>query len=179
MQEKIFVTYEYRTKTVAAKNRAREIDIAEAFGWEMTETANAFGDNCVITFRRDRRIAHKAELTRLEKRADEARATIDNLERSKVRGAKIFSWSFGIFSVLVAGGGMSLIMAGESTLGRMIAGIILGVTGIALCFVNYPIYNKIALRKTREVTPAIDSGEEALADILEQGNGLLESKDIL
>ena len=179
MQDKNFITYEYRTKTVAAKNRAREIDVAEAFGWEAVETASTFGDSCVITFRRDRKIAHKAELVRLEKKADEARATLEELEKSKVRGAKIFSYTFGVFAALVAGGGMSLIMAGESTVGRLVAGIILGVTGIALCFVNYPIYNKIALRKTREVSPAIDSGEEALANILEQGNSLLASEELL
>lgn len=179
MQEKNFVTYEYRTKTVAAKNRAREIDVAEAFGWEAIETTKTMGDNCVITFRRDRNIAHKAELTRLEKKADEARAALEGLEKSKERGAKIFSYTFGVFATLVAGGGMSLIMTGESTIGRLIAGIILSVTGIALCFVNYPIFNKIALKKTREVLPAIDSGEEALANILEQGNDLLSSEEIL
>ena len=132
----------------------------------------------MITFRRDRRIEHRAELVRLEKSAQEIRATLDDLERGKTRAAKIFSWTFGVFSTLLAGGGMSLVMAGESTVKNLICGIVLGVVGIALCFVNYPIYNKIAFKKTKELTPAIDSGEEALANVLEKGNELLSAKEI-
>lgn len=178
MQDKNYVTYEYRTKTVKAKDRAKEIDIAEAFGWEAVETVSAPGGNCSVTFRRDRKIEHKAELARLERRAEEIRGTISSLEKSKTRKASIFSWIFGVFSCLVFGGGMSLVMTSENNIGNMIAGIILGVAGVILCLVNYPIYNKIALDKTKDVTPAIDSGEEALANILEQGNDLLRREEI-
>lgn len=178
MKERKFVIYEYRTRTVRTKDRAKETDCAEAFGWEEAETEPSIGDNCVITFRRDRKIAHKAELTRLEKRADEARATLRALEKSKTRFANAFSWIFGVVAVLVAGGGMSLVMTTEGGVKAMIAGIILGVVGIAMCCVNYPIYNRIVLKKTREVSPAIDSGEEALANILEQGDELLRNEKL-
>lgn len=178
MQDKNYVTYEYKTRTVKVKDRSKEIDVAEAFGWEAAETVATAGGNCAITFRRDRKIEHKAELAKLERKADEIRDTIRSLEKSKTRNANIFAWIFGIFSCLVLGGGMSLVMQSEGVVGNMIAGIVLGVAGIILCLVNYPIYNKIALEKTKEVSPAIDSGEEALANILEQGNDLLRHNEI-
>lgn len=178
MQNKNFIVYEYKTETVRAKDRARAVDEAEAFGWEETETGRAIGDSCSITFRRDRRIEHRAELTRLEKRAKEAREQINCLERSKTRAAGIFGWIFGVISVLIAGGGMSLIMTSDPNLTEMIAGIILGVLGIAMCCLTYPIYAKIALKKTKEVSPAIDEAEESLANLLEQGNDLLKNARI-
>lgn len=178
MKDKNFVVFEYKTKTVPLKDRARSVDEAEAFGWEATETTPSIGGSCVVTFRRERKIAHRAELVKLEKRAEEVRATLENLEKGKTRLAKIFCWTFGIISTLVMGGGISLIMTGENTVKNMAIGIALGIAGIVLCLVNYPVYNKIALRKTRELTPAIDSGEEALANLLEQGNDLLSAKEI-
>ena len=178
MQDKNFIAYEYKTVTVAAKNRARETDIAEAFGWEAIDASKAIGDNYALTFRRDRKIAHRAELTRLEKRAKDASDTLKVLEKSKTRAATVFGWIFGIASTLIAGGGMSLVMQSEGVAAKMAAGIVLGIAGIALCCVNYPIYNKIALKKTTEVAPSIDAGEEALANILEQGNDLLAHKEI-
>lgn len=178
MQEKNFTAYEYKTETVRVKDRAKAVDIAEAFGWEAVETGKAIGANCTVTFRRDRKIRHRQELTRLEKKAAEAKATLDSLEKSKTFSAKVFGWIFGVFSTLVAGGGMSLVMQSEGNVGNMVAGILLSVAGIILCCVNYPIYNKIALKKTRETAAAIDAGEEALANIMEQGNDLLENSEI-
>ena len=55
----------------------------------------------------------------------------------------IFAFSFGIFSSLVLGTGMSLAMGviGSGVAG-FIAGIVIGIVGIIGCSVNYPIYKK-------------------------------------
>ncbi len=178
MQEKNFTAFEYKTETVPVKDKTRVADEAEAFGWEIVETGKAIGANCTLTMRRDRKIRHRQELIRLEKRAAEARATLDTLERSKKFAARVFCCIFGVFSTLVAGGGMSLVMLSEGNVSNMVVGIILGIVGIALCCINYPVYNKIVMRKTRETSAAINAGEEALANILEQGNDLLEHDEI-
>lgn len=178
MQDKNFVAYEYKTKTVKNNERAKTMDLYEAFGWEATEVNSAISDNCVITLRRDRKIPHKQELIKLEKKAEEERAALDSLERSKTLGASIFAYIFGIISALVLGGGMSIVMNASGTVKNMVAGIVLGVVGIALCCITYPIYKMIVLKRTKDVTPAIDNGEEKLANVLEQGNDLLENKEI-
>lgn len=58
----------------------------------------------------------------------------------------------------------------------MTVGILLGVLGIALCGVNYLIYQKMVSKKTAEVLPVIDRTEEKLANLLEKGNELLRAE---
>lgn len=178
MNDKNFIAYEYKTKTVKNNERAKTLDMYEAFGWEATEINPSVADNCVITLRRDRRIDHKQELVKLEKKAEEERAALNALERSKTLGASVFAYIFGIASALIMGGGMSLVMTANGTVQNTVIGVILGVIGIALCCLTYPIYSKIVLRKTQKVSSAIDAGEEALANILEKGNDLLVNKEI-
>lgn len=58
--------------------------------------------------------------------------------------AEIFTYSFGIIGALVLGVGMCLsmkIIGGQSTL-MEILGIIIGLIGIVMVGVNYPIYKK-------------------------------------
>ena len=65
MQEKDFVSYEYRTKTVKAKDQTKAIDMYEAFGWEVTATTPTFADGVTLSLKRDRKQKHKQELTKL------------------------------------------------------------------------------------------------------------------
>ena len=75
---------------------------------------------------------------------------------------------------LVLGGGMSLVMLHPESIPAFIGGVALGIVGIVLCGVNYPIYKKLEDKKTRQMLPAIDDNEEKLAVILEKGNELLQ-----
>ena len=58
--------------------------------------------------------------------------------------ATIFTYTFGIITALITGVGMCLSMKviGEGTL-MMVLGIILGIIGMILMGVNFPIYKKI------------------------------------
>ena len=58
--------------------------------------------------------------------------------------ATVFTYSFGITSVLVAGLGMSLAMQaiGGGPVWTTV-GIVLGIFGFAGCGINYPIYRKM------------------------------------
>ena len=175
MQEKDFVSYEYKTVTVKAKDQTKAADLYEAFGWEVTAARTVVPDGVFLSLKRDRKQKHKAELTKLERQAEAVSDTIDGLERSKTLGANIFSYIFGIVAALVLGGGMCLVMLTENNLPAMIGGVLLGVVGIALCGINYPINRKIAAKKTEQLLPIIDDNEEKLANLLERGNELLRS----
>ena len=76
--------------------------------------------------------------------------------------ASVFTYTFGILAALIFGTGMCLAMkviGGGSTL-MMIVGIVIGVVGIALMSVNYPIYKKI-----------LENGKKKYAnDIIELAN---------
>lgn len=175
MQEKDFVSYEYRTKTVKAKDQTKAMDMYEAFGWEVTSMTPAFTDGVTLSLKRDRKQKHKQELTKLERQAEDVFATINGLHRDKTMGAGIFSYIFGSISTLILGGGMCLCMLIENSMPALVGGIALGIAGITLCSVNYLIYKKIVAKKTKQILPIIDQTEEKLANILEKGNDLLKA----
>ncbi len=66
------------------------------------------------------------------------------LDRKAKLPAVVFAYSFGIFSALVLGLGMSLAMQviGSTTF-MMILGIVLGVIGFVCAGINYPLYKQI------------------------------------
>lgn len=177
MQEKDFVSYEYRTVSVKAKDQTRVMDLYEAFGWEVTGTSPAL-DGVTLSLKRDRHIPHKQELVKLERQAEDTFARIGGLERSKTQGASVFSYIFGCIAVLILGGGMSLVMLVEGSIPALVGGIVLGIIGIVLCGVNYPIYKRFSSQKTKALLPVIDEAEEKLANLLERGNDLLSAERI-
>ena len=178
MQEKDFVTYEYKTVSVKAKDQTKAMDLYEAFGWEITGTSASAVEGVTLSLKRDRRQKHRQELNKLERQAEEMLDTINGLQRSKTLGASVFAYLFGAAAALVLGGGMCLTMLIENSIPALIGGIALGVVGLALCGVNYLIYSKLVAKKTKEVLPVIDDSEEKLANILEKGNELLRAEII-
>lgn len=175
MQEKDFVSYEYRTKTVKAKDQSKAMDMYEAFGWEITSASPSLADGITLSLKRDRRQKHKQELTKLERQAEEVFATINALEKEKTFFATVIAIVFGVIATLVLGGGMSMVMLETGSVSYLVGGILLGLAGIALCCINYPLHKVIAEKKTKQVLPLIDDNEEKLASILEKGNYLLRT----
>ncbi len=69
------------------------------------------------------------------------------LDKHVKRPANIFAYAFGSLAALIAGGGMSLIMTDiGNTLGigdGMLPGVAIGLFGIIMAVINYPIYKSI------------------------------------
>lgn len=175
MQDKNFVSFEYKTKTVKSENQTKAMDMYEAFGWEITGTTPNLVDGVTLSLKRDRKQKHKQELTKLERQAEDVFDTINGLQRSKTAGASIFAYIFGVVATLILGGGMCLVMLIENSIPAIVGGVVLGVIGIALCAVNYLIYKKLVARKIKKVLPVIDDNEEKFANLLEKGNELLNA----
>lgn len=76
---------------------------------------------------------------------------LKKLDAKAKRPAKVFAFTFGVISSLVAGTGMSLAMKvignGES---HFVLGIVIGVIGFTACAVNYPIYKAILSKGKRK-----------------------------
>ena len=177
MQEKDFVSYEYRTVSAKADDQTRVIDLYEAFGWEVTGTSPAV-NGVTLSLKRDRHLPHRQELNKLERQAEDTFAALGGLERAKTLGASVFAYVFGCIAALVLGGGMCLCMLVEGSNPAFVGGVVLGVVGIALCGVNYAIYKRRVEKKTKSLLPVIDQTEEKLANILERGSDLLASERI-
>lgn len=69
------------------------------------------------------------------------------LDAKVKRPANVFAYVFGTISAIIMGFGMSLVMTDfGATLGMrstMAPGIIIGIVGMLLAIINYPIYQRI------------------------------------
>ena len=69
------------------------------------------------------------------------------LDAKVKRPANVFAYVFGAISAIIMGGGMSLVMTEiGTTLGIenvMVPGIIIGIVGMLMAIINYPIYKGI------------------------------------
>ena len=91
-------------------------------------------------------MAQKIRTQYMEKTPSELDA-LRELDAKVKRPANVFAYIFGSISAIVMGAGMSLVMTDiGSTIGMdstMIPGIVIGVVGMIMALVNYPIYKGI------------------------------------
>ncbi len=94
--------------------------------------------------------------------------TLIALNKRVALPAYIFAYSFGIVASLILGLGMCLAMQVIGTgIGLMVLGIVIGVIGIAMVSVNYPIFKAILNARKKKYAEKII----ALSDeILENNN---------
>ena len=74
--------------------------------------------------------------------------TLRELDAKVKRPANVFAYVFGSISAIIMGAGMSLIMTDiAETIGLavdpMLPGIVIGVVGMVMALLNYPIYKGI------------------------------------
>jgi len=112
-------------------------------------------------------MAQKIRAQYMEKSATEL-DTLRALDAKVKRPANVFAYVFGSISAIIMGSGMSLVMTTiGTTLGiphHMVWGIVVGVVGMILALVNYPIYKGILNSRKKKFS----------AQIIELSNKLME-----
>lgn len=72
---------------------------------------------------------------------------LKELDSKVKRPANVFAYIFGSISAIIMGAGMSLVMtdigAKIGVTDPMIPGIVIGVVGMLMAIINYPIYKRI------------------------------------
>ena len=72
---------------------------------------------------------------------------LKELDRKVKRPANVFAYIFGTVSAMIMGSGMSLVMTDIAEMvgirHPMLSGIVVGIIGMFMAIVNYPIYNGI------------------------------------
>ena len=103
-------------------------------------------------------MAQKIRTQYMEKQPSELDA-LRELDSKVKRPANVFAYVFGSISAIVMGAGMSLVMTDiGKTVGienNMTYGIIIGVIGLALALINYPIYKGIMNSRKKKYAPQI------------------------
>lgn len=88
-------------------------------------------------------------------------ALIRRMDVKVTQKAQMVSLIFGVVGALLLGLGMSLIMSdfskifGDFEFVSMFFGIVIGIAGIALVSLAYPIYNRIIKKEREKIAPEI------------------------
>ncbi len=81
------------------------------------------------------------------------------LDKKVKRPVNIFAWSFGVLASLIMGSGMSLVMTDlGSVLGlenTLVMGIVIGLVGMTMALVCYPIYKAILASRRKHYAQQI------------------------
>lgn len=106
--------------------------------------------------------AQQAEIERIRKKympAQESKMEqLRRLDRSASQKAQIFAMTIGIIGALIMGTGMSLCMTELSGfLGgtAMFIGIPVGIFGMVLVALAYPVYNRVLKKERERIAPEI------------------------
>ena len=68
-------------------------------------------------------------------------------ERGKINWGIVFTWVIGVIGALIMGFGMSKVMVDNLGQTDMLIGIVVGVIGLLICILNYPIYSYLKSNK--------------------------------
>ena len=93
-----------------------------------------------------------------EKKSTELDA-LRELDAKVKKPANVFAYVFGSISAIIMGAGMSLVMTDiGATVGvaePMVPGIIIGIVGMFLAIINYPVYNRVLASRRRKYADQI------------------------
>lgn len=168
--EKEIITYDYKTVRVKREMEAMTTDAYENLGWELVGSSLAQGAifHVNLSFKRDRKIADKQNLLKLQEKIDCTLQNIEVLQNKKRTAGSIPALTTGIAGTLTFGGGMSMVLVLGETLGCLIGGIALGVVGIGIALLALPIYKKIRKHRLAKIEPILEDEYNRLADICEE-----------
>ena len=103
-------------------------------------------------------MAQKIRTQYMEKQTTELDA-LRALDAKVKRPANVFAYVFGSISAIIMGAGMSLVMTEIGAVigmaDAMIPGIIVGIVGMAMAILNYPMYKRILNRRKSKYSAQI------------------------
>lgn len=168
-RERNFVGYEYKEVTVKDKFSSMYADGYESFGWQLEGTDSAVPEKKGVTLKlkRDRKIANKAELTRLQQQFEACMNEIITLENSKIIGAAAVAYIVGVIGTAFMAGSVFAYIGGLPVLS-----IILVVPGLLGWIVPYLIYCKLHEKKTSQVEPLINQKYDEIYQVCEKASAL-------
>ena len=95
------------------------------------------------------------------------------LDAKVKRPVNVFAYVFGSISAIIMGSGMSLVMTDISQVvgigNPMATGIVIGVVGMILALINYPMYKKmLASRKNKYADQILKLSDEIMMASVEE-----------
>lgn len=165
------ISFDYKTIKVKRTMEAITADTYQALGWELSSTTIAdrglFYVN--LSFKRDRNIANKSQLLKLQEKAEYSLLNIEKIfSKQKTAGVNA-GVALGTTGTLVFGGGMSMVLLLEGV-GYIVGGIALGVVGIGLAAIGFASYKKIRSKKRGQLEQILNDEYNNIAEICEHAH---------
>jgi len=165
-----FVGYEYKDIIVTRDKENLYADGYQNFGWKLDGAKNPIIGlySAAMTFKRDRKIRNKAELTRLQRQFDACVSEITNMEKSKTSRASIIAFSIGLLGTAFLAGATFAFLSGMIPLC-----VVLAIPGFVGWVLPYFCYNNAFSKRCVEIAPLIENKYDEIYEICEKANGLL------
>lgn len=165
-----FIGYDYMEITASRRNASLCIDGYQSFGWKLEGSRQDRADTMHLSFKRDRKIANKPLLAKLQRQFESCVSEIDGLEHSKHSVAMITAFTIGLIGTALLGGATFAYLAG-----MLPAMIVLAVPGFIGWALPYFVYHKILRRKSQENAPIIDQMNDEIYSLCEKGTRLIHA----
>lgn len=170
--------YSYDYKEIHGKGEKMSflLDCYENFGWKIdrrlvAEEANS-GNGLRMEstiLKRDRKIANKVELTRLQRNFEACLVQIEKMELAKITLGQAVSIAVGIIGTAFLAGGVMVI---TMTHIHWILGVLLSIPGFAGWILPIFLYRKLVNMKTEELSPLIEKKYDEIYELCEKGSKL-------
>ena len=69
------------------------------------------------------------------------RSTHPKKQHAPINWGIVFTWIIGVVGALIMGSGISKVMIDAPSQSELILGIVVGIIGLLICVLNYPIYS--------------------------------------
>lgn len=94
--------------------------------------------------------------------------SLKELDAKVRRPANVFAYMFGSIAALIMGAGMSLIMTDIGSIinveNTMVTGVVIGIVGLIMVLLNYPIYKGILGSRRRKYADKIIALSDAIME---------------
>jgi len=99
-------------------------------------------------------LAQKIRAQYMEKQSPSDLDALRTLDAKVKHPANVFAYVFGSISAMIMGAGMSLVMTDIGAIvgmdAPMLPGIVIGVIGMMMVLINYPMYKRILERRKKK-----------------------------
>lgn len=177
-KEKAFVGYDYKEIIVPEEQVSMYLDCYENFGWMPEE--NAYSSEKQVTIRgfrhlkvqlkRDRKIANKMELTRLQRNFEACAHEIEVLEGSKTRLPIIMALVVGVIGTAFMAGSVFAVTHEPPIIWLC---VLLAIPGFLGWIVPYFLYRHLFEQEKKKYDPLIEEKLDEIYQICEKGHSLL------
>ena len=175
-----YVGYDYMDLVADGAEVSFLLDSYGVFGWELDEYASHYREHAhrhvpntsgkvTLPLKRDRKIANKTELTRLQRNFEACVRELETLEKRKTSKAIILALIIGFIGTVFMTGAVFAVVAKPP---HILLCILLAIPAIIGWAVPYPLYRRIVAEESARLDTLIAQKYDEIHAICERGSKL-------